>query len=350
MTSKSFVLTSLADNPEYFEEILALIEEEFHYAENQHYEKDFALLMDPSNFENCYFYLDEQSNTVAAHLAVCPRRAIKKSALLEVALIGAIATRREYRGQNLFRNLLTHALERHQGSTGLFMLWSEITGLYEKFQFHLSGGSLESGAAPFTAESKPAGFARTKFTHLSNDDFERVRHLYSSFNERYFFTMHRSSREWDIIRSMDSIDVFIKRNAENEIIQYFCINKGKDLGNIIHEIGCLADYYLPLTTALRNFKLWLPESEQSLTVSKQIFFTAFMKLGDLTKLNEFLSNVTNDRLKITAINEGNVDFSFDDEKHQCSEKYFLQYVFGPRPLKEFEPFQLSLYVTGTDSV
>ena len=58
MTVNNFVLTTLSSNPEYFEEVIRLIEEEFHYSENQSFEMDFSPLVDPLNFENCFLYID----------------------------------------------------------------------------------------------------------------------------------------------------------------------------------------------------------------------------------------------------------------------------------------------------
>ena len=113
MNANQFAFTTLAENPEYFEEVIALIEREFHYSQNSkelHYEKDFALLMDPLNFENCYLYIDKESNTVASHLAVSLRTMVKKNHQLNVALIGGIATVKEHRGKDLFKGLMNYAL------------------------------------------------------------------------------------------------------------------------------------------------------------------------------------------------------------------------------------------------
>lgn len=349
MNQTSFVLTNLAANPEYFEEIIQLIEKEFHYDENQHYEKDFALLMDPLNFENCFFYIDQNTNRVAAHLAVCIREAIKKEQLMKIGLIGGIVTRKEYQGQNLFRTLMLHALKSTE-DIGLYMLWSEITGLYEKFNFHLSGGLIESGSSHVTHELRPAGFNRTKFSDLNNHEFERIQYLYSTFNERYFLTLKRSEREWSIIKNMDSIDLYIRKNEEGDISQYFCVGKGRDLQNVIHEIGCLPEQYIALTKTLASFKMWLPESEHELTSSKDIYFTAFMKLGSPEALNSFLHEITEQKLQILKIHDDKVLFRFDNSDHQCSEKDFIQFIFGPKPLEEFQEFNLSFYIAGTDSI
>jgi hypothetical protein len=350
MNNSSFTLTTLSEHPEYFEEVIALIEKEFHYNSDQSYARDFALLMDPSNFENCYLYIDRESNRVVSHLAVCPRVMIKNNREINVAFIGGIATVVEFRGRDLFKNLMNHALAIHSKDCGLFILWSEITGLYEKFSFHLSGGQIETGHAVFSTAERPMGFNKTTFKDLSMKDLERIQYLYTQFNQNYFFTVLRTEREWSIIKDMTSIDLYLKRNEDGIIDQYFCTNKGRDLTNIIHEVGCLPDHYLPLMKSLKKFKTWLPESEISFASSKDIFFTAFIRLGNFSILKEFLKNISSDKLELYSMTGDLISFRVDSIEHQATHKDFLQYLFGPRPLKEFEKFALSPYIPGTDSI
>lgn len=350
MALPAFSLTTLSDNPEYFDEVVALIEEEFHYSSNQSYAQDFALLMNPLNFENCYLYIDPQTNRVVSHLAVCLRVMIKDQNEIKVGLIGGIATAKEYRRKNLFRNLMNHALTEHSKDCGLFILWSEITGLYEKFSFHLSGGLIETGHAVFTTNDRVPGFQKTTFKDLSAKDFASLQGLYSQFNQRYFFTVKREEKEWSIIRDMASIDLYVKKNEDGIIEQYFCVNKGRDLSNIIHEVGCLPEQYISLMKNLQKFKTWLPESEQSLTSNKEIFFTAFIRLGNFEILKSFLKKISEDRLELIKFTGDLVQFKFNQSDYQVTQQDFLQYLFGPRPLTEFESFLLSPYIPGTDSI
>ena len=350
MNKNSFTLTTLSENPEYFEEVITLIEKEFHYNSNQTYAKDFALLMDPLNFDNCYLYVDQESNKVVSHLAVCPRIMIKNNSTINIALIGGIATDASFRGRDLFKNLMNHALNIHSQHCGLFILWSEITGLYEKFSFHLSGGLIETGHAVFSANDRPVGFTKTSFKDLSAKDFDCIQKIYRDFNQKYFFTVIREEKEWSIIREMDSIDLYLKKNEAGIIEQYFCINKGHDLTNIIHEVGCLPDQYLQMMKALQKYRTWLPESELALSSNKDIFFTAFIRLGNFNVLKEFLRSISDGQLELYEMTGDLISFRFGAIEHQSSHKDFLQYLFGPRPLKEFEDLMLSPYIPGTDSI
>lgn len=350
MAPNNFVLTTLSDNPEYFEEVLRLIEEEFHYNESNHFEKDFAPLMDPLNFEHCYLYIDNESNTVAAHLAVCERTLIKNEAEMKVALIGGIATHKKFRRMHLFKGLMDHALEKHQ-DVGMFVLWSELENIYEKFSFHRTGGLIETGKRNFSSSERPSGYEKNKFNSLSDEDFKAIINIYSSFVEKKFFTIKRENKDWSIIKEMGSIDLYLKRDLSGNIIRYFCVNKGHDLTNIIHEIGCLnQNEYNGLLKDLESYKLWLPESEGERFKSSEVFYTAFYRMGNAETLNAFLQIITQGQLYIVGVESDTVSFKFKSSDYKASQKDFLQFLFGPRPLEEFAPFRLSLYVTGTDSI
>jgi hypothetical protein len=351
MIPKNFILTTLSQNPEYCEDVIALIEEEFHYSDDFHYERDFAPLMDPLNFENCYLYIDNETNTVAAHLAVCVRTVVKNDHELKVALIGGIATRKTQRGKHLFTALMNHAIKTHEDNVGLFILWSDLENLYEKFSFYRTGGFLETGKQIFTDSDRPSGFEKTTFSELSDKDFSAIMQLYKNFNQKHFFTVARDEKDWSIIREMNSINLFIKRNSKNEIEKYFCIHKGRDLTNIIHEVSCssLVEYHT-LMKKIGPFKVWLPESESIHFQLNEIFYTAFMRLGSETRLKTFLEKVTQGDLKMKKKENDCIHFTFKNEPYEASTKNFLQYLFGPKPLKEFESFHLSLYVAGADSI
>ncbi len=351
MLTTQFALTTLSANPEYFEEVIKLIEEEFHYTEGNHFEKDFAPLVDPLNFENCYLIINQENNSVAAHLAVCPRTLIKNQCEMKIALVGGIATHKNHRGVGLFKELMNHAIKIHETNVGLFILWSDLENLYEKFSFHRTGVLIETGTRNFSASERPSGYEKTKFSQLNDKEFNAVINLYTSFNEKYFLTLKRENKDWSIIREMSSIDLYLKKNTLGDIEKYFCVNKGRDLTNIVHEVSCKnSQEFSVLLKELENFKLWLPETELSKFSSSNIFYTAFFRLGNEKTLDTFLQTVTNNKLKILSMSEERVTFSFEENLFGASPKDFLQYVFGPKPLEEFGPFGLSLYVPGTDSI
>ncbi|MFA6237380.1 MAG: GNAT family N-acetyltransferase [Bacteriovorax sp.] len=351
MTSNNFALTTLSQNPEYFEEVIQLIEEGFHYSELHHYEKDFAPLVDPMNFENCYLYIDAETSKVAAHLAVCIRTLIQDNCEMKVALIGGIVTNKDHRNRGLFKNLMEHVLSVYREQASLFILWSDLEGIYEKFYFYRTGGMIETGKRNFSSSERPGGYEKTRFPALSEKDFENIINLYNNFNEKKFFTVKRDEKDWSILKEMNSIDLYIKKNNSGEIIRYFCVNKGRDLTNIIHEISCLdQSEYLLMLKELEGYKIWLPETELDKINSTEIYYTAFMKIGNLTMLNNFLTEISNNRLLLKEVNNEAVIFEFKTKTYEVSPKDFLQHLFGPNPLEEFAPYALSLYIPGADSI
>jgi hypothetical protein len=351
MTANLFTLTTLSQNPEYFEEVIRLIEEEFHYSSQHSFEKDFAPLINPLNFENCFFYVDSATNTVVAHLAICIRTLVKNETEMKVALIGGIVTHKKYRGKDLFKNLITHAIHSYQKDVALFILWSDLESLYEKFEFYRTGGLVECGKRNLSSSERPSGYQKTKFPSLSDREFENINCLYTTFNEKHFFTIKRNDKDWSIIKDMSSIDLYVKKNSAGYIEKYFCINKGRDLTNIIHEISCQnAEDYASMVKELSCFKLWLPETEITKTSDKEVFYTAYMKTGNLTLLNNFLEKISQGDLQITKTENSNIYFKFQNKTYTATSKEFLQNIFGPNAIDEFAKYELSIYIPGVDSI
>ena len=351
MNTNNFILTTLSQNPEYFEEVIQLIEEEFHYNKCNHYEKDFALLVDPQNFDNCFIYIDSTNNTIVAHLGICLRTLVRNNIETQVGLIGGIVTHKKYRGRNLFKDLMDHVLSSYGKRVSLFILWSDIEGMYERFLFYRTGGIIESGKKDFNSNQKALGYEKTSFHLLAESDFDSIKQLYHSFNENNFLTLKREEKDWSVIRNMNSIDLFIKRSINGEIKKYFCINKGKDLTNIIHEISC-RDFneYNSLLKEIGEYKIWLPETENDKFRSAETFYTALIRIGNVQLLNQFLMTITKNQLSIVEIKNENAIFNFRNKDYDTSSKELLQFIFGPKPLEEFSSFKLSLYITGIDSI
>lgn len=344
-----YLLTTLAQNPQYFDETITLIEQAFHYSSENSFIEDFYPLVNPLNFENSYLFIDKENNKVISHLAISKREMIKDNVIIDVGFIGGIATHSEYRNRGLFAKLMNHVVLEHQDECALFILWSEITGLYEKYQFSLCGGILETGKSVFSAENKPMGFIKTKFNLLSNNELEDIKNLYSEFNEKHFFTVKREDSNWSIITEMKSIDLYVKKD-ESRIIEYFCINKGRDLNNIIHEISCNPKHYKQLIKTVAPYKTWLPESQKSVISSTEIYFNCYIKIGNFKKLKSFIEQVTNNDVAISSIEQDFIHFQFNTKEYTVTHQDFFLYFFGPRPIKEFEIYGLSPYISGADSI
>ena len=345
-----YSLSTLARHPEFYKEVITLIETEFHYNQNQSYANDFSPLMNPLNHENCHFVIDKRNNKVVSHVAICLREMVKEEICIPVGLLGGIATDKDYRNKGIFKYLFNNVLPLYEKNLGLLILWSDLSGFYEKFSFVLAGGTIESGSAILNDQHIPSGFYKTKMNLLSDSEFNQIQSIYKNNNEKMYFTVKRDDASWSLIRQMDSIDLFIKRDTEGKITQYFCANKGFDLTNIIHEIGTEDRSDDILIKQLKKYRLWLPESKKKIISSENLFYTAFFKIGSQLILNNFLMQITHNQLKILKHDNGIIQFEFKNSVHQFTDQEFMTYLFGPNFLIDFEVFNLSPYISGFDSI
>ena len=349
MDNSLYIISTLAEHPEHYDDVIFLIEKEFRYEKPFSFATDFAPLVNPNNFENCFIIIHRQTKKMVSHLGVLPRVMIKNKIEMPVIMIGGIVTEKSHRGKNLFRSLMNHASDLYKDKAALAFLWSELNDIYEKFSFYRAGGIIETGKNVITSENTPKDFTKTTFTKLSSAEFDEIKNIYQNFNEQYFFTLKRKPQDWSVIREMNSIDLYIKKGADKKIESYFCYGKGKDLTCIIHEIGTNLDNYNELINSLSPYKVWLPETEKKFFINKEICYTAFVKILNRKLLHEFLYKYTETDLALLSF-DGPVELSFQGDTFELAERDFIEGLFGPNPLEEFEPLQLSLYITGTDSI
>jgi hypothetical protein len=230
---------------------------------------------------------------------------------------------------------------------GLFILWSDLKEIYEKFGFYLSGGTIECGKNIITRDNIPDYFEKTTFNSLTDQDFNSIINLYKKNIEANFFTIKRELNHWSTIKEMSSIDLYIKRNSLFEIDSYFCLGKGRDLTGIIHEVA--SGNIHELLNTLSKYKLWLPEYYKNDFINCPIQYTAFFKIGNVTALNNFLKKISS-KVFINEHQNGKIHFQFEKEKYIHTEIDFLRFILGPNPIAEFESLKLSPYISGLDSV
>lgn len=349
MDKSHYIISNLAENPEHYDDVISLIESEFHYENPFSFARDFALLVNPNNFENCFIVIHQETKKMVAHLGVLPRVMVKNKIEMPIIMIGGIVTEKSHRGKNLFRTLMNYACDAYKYKAALAFLWSDLQDIYEKFSFHRAGGIIETGKNVITKDKIPEGFSKTNFSELSLSEFNEIKKIYQNFNEKHFFTLKRSAQDWSVIREMNSIDLYIKKNSSKKIESYFCYGKGKDLTCVIHELGTLEDNYHELINSLSPYKVWLPETEKKFFINKEVLYSSFVKILNRKFLHEFLYLVTNTDLAILNL-EGPIELSFQGDTFELEEQDFIEGIFGPNPLEEFESLQLSPYITGTDSI
>jgi predicted acetyltransferase len=349
MDKTKYIISTLAEQPHYYEDVIKLIESEFLYSKEFSFAVDFAPLINPNNFENCFIVIELNSKKLVSHLGALPKIMTKNKYEITMMMIGGIVTDKNYRGKNLFRALMNHACNLYKEKVSLVFLWSELENIYEKFSFHRAGGIIETGKNVITKDKTPEGFIKTSFSKLSLNEFEQIKKIYQSFNEKYFFTIKRTSQDWSIIREMSSIELYIKKSANNTIESYFCYGKGKDLTCTIHELGTNANNYNEFINLLSPYKTWLPETEKKFFIKNDVLYSSYIKILNRHILHDFLYAYTSSDLALLTF-DGVVQLSYQGDTFELEEKDFIEGLFGPSPLEEFEFLGLSPYITGTDSI
>ncbi len=319
---------TLAECPEKLNECLLLIEESFNYDQSHSFKEDFALLIDKENFQNCYFLLEE--DLVAATLFTLPRTLLYKDEKLPVLFLGGISVRDEKRGGGLFRTLLETILLLNP-NYGLYFLWSDLAQLYEKFNFYEFGMMKEidqSDSKNNEEELKP----------FSSDHTPQLIKSYMSLKDN-FLVPERDEHHWHILLQNKSINI-LEDSAQN----IYLVNKGMDLQGICHEHHPLN---APLVPGYKNWRLIEnPNQEESNT----LLYMGFLRLGNLEPLNKLIEKTSQGRLSIVEQDQGLIRVNFDGEVYELGERDFIQGLWGPGKVEEWQGLIPEIMIPGFDSI
>lgn len=331
----------LKEKPSCFEATLKLIEDSFKYKKEFSFATDFAPLIDKTNHHNCFIYLDENEN-VLAHIGAKDVKITLNGKDHVITLLGGIAVDEKNRGQGIFQELFQDVLAEKRSDTSLFLLWSDMEKLYNKFGFHLCGTQIE--VSKKTRTDSP--FIKSTYKELNDDEKKQIRDLYdSSFGEMYLSTK-RDAESWKLIEKITSADLYIQK--ERGLIQsYYFQNKGQDLPDIIYEYGTKRPHVEFLEEISCYGKLWLGHP---FLESENIQYQFFMSPGDTRLFSDFIYAYTNEVFSLRNINlmKQEAYFDFNEETLSLELPEFLRGVFGPGPFEELEskPF----FISGLDSI
>lgn len=343
------IRTSLLEKPEYFDKTLALIEEAFKYTDDNKFYNDFYPLMEPENHQHNHILLNDEG-IILGHIGVKLRKISFNGAHLDCALLGGIAINPAHQGKGLFRKLMSEVLSVYNKDVGLFILWSDKFELYEKFQFHKAGAQIQTGSQDQLSPYLNGLFHKTKFKNLSEDETQQIINIYENVTSQNYLTFERTKRDWDSLKKIESIDLYILETNEGKILSYFCQNKGHDLTHIIHELGYLPFYKKEIFKLLKNQKLWLPEPELKNISYQHMSYLGLFKIGNQDKLNKFLMSISGKKLEINSLDKKEITFLFKNEPFSLLHPDFLTSLLGPNPIPEFQPFCKPLYLSGADSI
>ncbi len=315
-------INTLNNAPERLQECLDLIEKSFGYDYKHSFKEDFSLLISESNYQNCFFI--EQDNKVTATVFTLPRILEFQSREVSVLFMGGISVDQDEQGQGLFRELFETVIALN-GSYALFFLWSDLSNLYEKFNFYEFGEISEK-------ESSRSG----KTTPLSHEKFVELKKDYQSLSQK-FVLPKRSEQDWNTLWNTKSIK---KETDENGNILFS--DKGMDLQGIIHEC-----YPINASNNTKNTMWDFDKNDDESAINR---FMGFARLGNLEVLSQFIKTISNDQIEITSSEQSILNVKYLDDPYNMSEKDFIQGLWGPGKIEEWNDIIPKILIFGFDSI
>ena len=334
------LITTLKENPEFIEKTLGLIEKSFQYKAPFTFKEDFSPLISPKNHHNCFIITNEHGD-VLAHVGARDCVISLKDKKFAVTMLGGIAVDEKFRGEGHFQNLFQDVLAEKRSDTAFFLLWSDLEKLYNKYSFHLCGHQFE-----LSQSTNKTSFTKTKLHLLSIDEKAKIKSLYENSFRKTYVTLSRTDKEWEELESVVSADLYIRKADEN-LTDYFFMNKGQDLPEIIYEYGTEGDLEKMLQEISGHGKVWMG-AELASTDNLQYQF--FMSPGDLGLFTDFVLSFTDGKIFLRNINfmKQEAYFDFNEELMALDLPDFLRGLFGPGT---FEELSLKpIFISGLDSI
>lgn len=324
--------TNLAESPVYYKDTIKLIESAFDYSSNNSFDIDFYPLMCEKNQKNCHLIIKD--NKVVAHIGVLEKEITLNNKSYPLAMYGGIAVHKNFRGQGLFKDLFNLVLKKYEHSS-LHLLWSDQLEMYAKFGFVPAIEQIEFNESLNDAEI----FTPTKLSLLSDEEIHSLYSIYKSSSE---LRVSRTLEDWEELKKITSTDLYIKKVNE-KIVNYFFINKGEDLNGVIFEVGDFRDI-----KEINNYGItWSPYDFEQEDIDK--LFAAVLKIGNNKNFISFITNYTQEHIKIINIESDSVKFTFEENNFELSHQDFLTGVFGPNRFEELSGLK-PLYISGLDSI
>lgn len=330
----------LSEKPSCYEATIKLIEASFQYKKPHSFEIDFAPLIDKSNHQNCFILIDENEK-VLAHIGVKERFLTVNNKKYPITLIGGIAVDETRRGEGIFQTLFMDVLAEKRSDTTLFLLWSDLEKLYNKFGFFLCGTQFE-----FSSGTTDSPYIKTTYSSLNEDEKKQVRSLHQESFSKIYLTPIREEKDWKDLEKVTSADLFVQKH-NGKVESYYFQNKGQDLPGIIYEYGTKKEIASFIGEIGQYGKVWMGKE---LVATENLQYQFFMSPGDLRLFTEFILNLTGDQFAIRNINvmKQEVYFDYNDETLSLETSDFLRGVFGPGAFEEIEiP---TLFLSGLDSI
>lgn len=318
-------LTNLHTRPDKYHDTIKLIESEFGYNTQFSFEIDFAPLIQKENYKNLFILLE--NDEVIGHTGLLIKEIVINNNTFHIGLIGGVVIKNSHQGKGLSKRLLEKATNNTELT--FYLLWSDKTDYYKKFDFYPCIQQYQ-----YEQANCENSFQKTD---LGPELIPYLKELYSNPHE---IRLNREDKDWNNILKITSSDLYLKKEND-EIKNYFFINKGQDLQSIIHE------YHRPEKEMLNYGYLWTPQLIKNLAPTHQ--YAALLKINKKDSFQQFIESLTQNKIKMHAIDSHTVDFTFNNNRFQQNIDEFLTGTLGPSRYEELESCLL-LYISGLDSI
>ncbi|MBF0297729.1 MAG: hypothetical protein HQK51_03365 [Oligoflexia bacterium] len=281
-------------------------------------------------------------------------------------MLRGIVVSKEFRNIGLSKILLNHIFDKYTKNIAMFLLWSDLIDLYNKFDFHLSIGQIEYSCSQSDSKKNHNNhylITKTLYKSISHSEKKQIHELYRNIIEQQYTTFHREKTDWELIEKITSADLFIitniqnqKQSTDSQIVAYYFANKGQDLKNVVHEFAILNEHQssiLPIIFEQNpHAKIWLPESGSTnfFDAKFEKKYMGLIKIGDKKIFLNFIHQWSNEEIKIKSINNNNITFTYNKQIYFETIEKFLTFIFGPNPLSEWKHYGKPIFISGLDSI
>ena len=203
------------------------LDKNFGYAPPNSYAVDFAPLFEASALQRSCLVFNEKQ--IVSSATLYPVTVVTPAKVLQLAIIGAVATDEGFRGQGLSTQVLAWLEEsaRALKMDGI-VLWSDKTEFYAKSGFAPAGKQLI-----ISLEQLPKPTSMAPGAPVYGWDWAQVRILYT----RHRMRVARTEEHWKAIERIKSCTRIQWVDASGRVQAYLGFDRGRDMNGIIHEWG-----------------------------------------------------------------------------------------------------------------
>jgi hypothetical protein len=342
--------SNLKLSPHLVQNTLDLIESSLGYIKPNSFCQDFYPIFNPQHFHHNHLLLSD-SKTVLAHIAVKTTSLNIDKNNYPLIMLGGIAVDPKHRGQGLYKKLMNLVLEKYHKEFCFALLWSDLDELYRPFQFYQVFPQYQLNQVHLPENNMPnIKLEKSKLINLIHGDKIQIQKLYQESFSKNHFTISRDKNHWNDLEQINSADLFILRNDQGIIKNYFLQNKGQDLQNIIYEYGTIDDLNNWILQIRQFGDIWTSYLPKEIKQNEyQTLTGAHCKILNESLFANFLKQYTKNAISQFQLSGDKVKFHFDGLQLEENKESFLQGILGPsfyQDLKISKP----IFISGLDSI